>query len=523
MKHLHEEFDKSLETKAIVLAITGILCAPVLYFFYMIYLEWMDIEMVLTMFKRPYLYLYVVVWAALMYFFYSHYFRKIKHQYQQGEMRQLQKKLYSLSMLYAPLGVIYGFIGPPSVLFGLGMTDHQFMISCLLGPVMLILISLPFAILVLGKVELWATHIVLLDEHVFPFKKRFNIVFSFASIATILTLILVFHILSVDINGVEVIIDSSEKLTKLGVIAVLTLFQLMLPIMLTIHLVAIQITKLRGFTSKITEGDLTFDSPVTSRNEIGALSRDLHTMRERLKHVVEDIKASAFDIAEATTGINTDAKNLSRGATDQAASTEELLASIEELASDLEENADIAETSNTIFLDSSNELTVMSGTLGETLDSMKKIYAKIDVIGEIARQTNLLALNAAVEAARAGEFGKGFSVVAAEVRKLAENSQKSADEINTMAGNNMGQAEQSNQKIEKIVPAIQQSAKLIERISQGLINQKNNSTQLTGSIQELAKVAQVNAAVADNMTEYVNNLNQQSNRLQESSSFFKVE
>ncbi|MDH5605174.1 MAG: methyl-accepting chemotaxis protein, partial [Cyclobacteriaceae bacterium] len=411
---------------------------------------------------------------------------------------------------------------PIAALSGVGMTDHQFLIACLMGLAIVIQGSLPFAILLLGKVEKWAAGIPLVDEHIFPFKKRFNIVFVIASIGMTFTLILVFHILSVDHHGVEVLTNSSEKVPKLVVIGIISLFQLMFPIMLTIHLVSKQISNLRDFTKVIAGGDLTYSSSITSRNEIGALSRDMNNMRVLVHDVIKAIRDSAHDISSTTEAMNEDAGKVSEGSAVQATSTRQLLTVVEALASELEDSADIAEASNMIFRESTGKLTGMSGSLNDTLSSMKKIFDKIHVIGEIARQTNLLALNAAVEAARAGEYGRGFSVVAAEVRKLAENSQKSADEINSLAGSNMKNAEDTSIKIEEMIPSIKQSSTLIDRMSERLMNQKDNSSQLTGSIKELAEVAGVNLKVADNMNDYVQRLNLQSEKLQENAGFFKI-
>ena len=90
--------------------------------------------------------------------------------------------------------------------------------------------------------------------------------------------------------------------------------------------------------------------------------------------------------------------------------------------------------------------------VGKTVDAMKSIADKIGIIDDIAYQTNLLALNAAIEAARAGEHGKGFAVVSAEVRKLAERSQVAALEIGQVARQSVTMAEQAGHLFEQMAP-----------------------------------------------------------------------
>jgi methyl-accepting chemotaxis protein len=153
---------------------------------------------------------------------------------------------------------------------------------------------------------------------------------------------------------------------------------------------------------------------------------------------------------------------------------------------------------------------------------MQTIAEKITIVQEIARQTDLLALNAAVEAARAGEHGKGFAVVASEVRKLAERSQAAAAEIGTLSTDSVKVAQEAGSMLQKLVPDIKRTAELVEEISAACREQDVGSAQINQAIQALDKVTQQNASAAEELSATAEELANQSERLQETISFFRV-
>ncbi len=275
-------------------------------------------------------------------------------------------------------------------------------------------------------------------------------------------------------------------------------------------------------SEKLAKGDLTFDIAVTSKDETGQLLDAMKNMLEKLKTVVVDVKNAANNVASGSDQLSAGAQQMSQGTTEQAASTEEASSSIEEMNATIRQNADNAMQTEKIALKSAADAQESGRAVSETVEAMKQIAQKINIIEEIARQTNLLALNAAIEAARAGEHGKGFAVVASEVRKLAERSQSAAGEISELSVKSVDVADRAGQMLGKLVPDIQKTAELVQEISASSKEQAGGADQINGAIQQLNQVVQQNAGAAEEMASTAEELSSQADQLQTTMAFFKV-
>ena len=272
---------------------------------------------------------------------------------------------------------------------------------------------------------------------------------------------------------------------------------------------------------KIANGDLT--AKVKKRSENDELSISLSEMISALNNIVHEVNIAADYVATGSGQMSESANSIASGANEQAASTEEVSTSFEQMMANIQQNLINAKTTEKSAKKAAEDIKVSNENVFKTVEAMRTIAEKIVIISDIAEKTDLLAINAAIEAARAGEHGEGFAVVAAEVRKLAEQSQHAAIEINEVSKASVGIAEQSGKQLAEVVPSIEKTAELVRDIVHASEEQEIGIRQVNTAMGELADVTQQNTANAEELSAGSEELASQSEQLKESMSFFTLD
>lgn len=272
-------------------------------------------------------------------------------------------------------------------------------------------------------------------------------------------------------------------------------------------------------------GDLSVQiaqSDLEGGDEFHQLLRGLAQLRDKLRGVITDIQAGAHQIGNASEQLSQIATSVSEGSSRQAASTEEVSSSMEEMAASIDMNSDKARETDQLAEQMRSQMAAVSEKSKDSMVRVATIAQRTGVIREIVSQTNILALNAAVEAARAGEHGRGFSVVAAEVRKLAERSKAAADEITGLASETQRVTGEAEQLLEAALPAVVKTTDLVREISAYSNEQRQGTGQINTAIQDLNNAVQTNASAANEMASSSEELAAQAELLRSAVEYFRL-